>query len=65
MAYHKKHLLSEAVRCGTSKKGPPQDSTSSTAWGGQLLAMCHRLWLIARNNLLLEEVRLGLDIKSG
>ena len=30
------HLLLEAVRCGISEKGPPRDSTRSTARGGQL-----------------------------
>ena len=49
--YHKKYLLLEAVRCGASKKGPPRDSTRSTARGGQLLAMCRRLRLITTNLL--------------
>ena len=43
------NFLSEVVRCGASKKGPPRDSTNSTARGGQLLAMCRRLRLITRN----------------
>ena len=30
------NFLSEAVRCGASKKGLPEDSTSSTASGSQL-----------------------------
>ena len=45
----RKNFLSEVVRCGASKKGPPRDSTNSTARGGQLLAMCRRLRLITRN----------------
>ena len=57
------NFLLEVVRCGTSKKGPPRDSTNSTARGGQLLAMCRRLRLITRNNLLSEGVRFGLSQK--
>ena len=40
-------LTTEGVRCGTSQKRPPRDSTNSTALSGLLLGKCHRLRLIS------------------
>ena len=49
--YHIKetNLLSEVVRCDTSQKRLPRDSTRSTARGSLLFGMCRRLRLITTN----------------
>ena len=47
------NLLSEAVRCGASKKGLPEDSTKSTASGSQLFK--HVPQIAAYHNKLLDD----------